>query len=134
MRKPAKRSARPAIRRRIHKPSMRTRSFPDRNILGRWKRVFSDGNDIQVQAYFDRADRRTPNYAEIRDTFDVDLLQRFRLPARQEISWGLGARLDPVYDPVVVSGLQFVPNRRYGLSGNRIRTGRNRARGSAPHS
>jgi len=82
------------------------------NILGRWKRVFSDGNDIQVQAYFDRADRRTPNYAEIRDTFDVDLLQRFRLPARQEISWGLGARVDPVDDPVVVSGLQFVPNSR----------------------
>ena len=82
------------------------------NILGRWKRVFSDGNDIQVQAYYDRTDRHTPNYIEVRNTFDVDFLQRFRLPARQEVSWGLGARVDPVKDPVVITGLQFVPNQR----------------------
>jgi len=82
------------------------------NVLGRWKRVFGEGNDIQVQVYYDRADRHTPNYIENRDTFDVDLLQRLRLPARQEVSWGLGARVDPVNDPVVVSGLQFVPYKR----------------------
>jgi iron complex outermembrane receptor protein len=82
------------------------------NILGRWKRTLSEGNDIQVQAYYDRTDRHAPNYIEIRNTFDVDFLQRIRLPARQEISWGLGARVDPVNDPVVVSGLQFVPNQR----------------------
>jgi iron complex outermembrane receptor protein len=82
------------------------------NILGRWKRVFDEGNDIQVQMYYDRADRHTPNYIENRDTFDIDLLQRLRLPARQEVSWGLGARVDPVNDPVVVSGLQFVPYKR----------------------
>lgn len=82
------------------------------NILGRWKRIFSDGNDIQVQVYFDRTDRRTPNYVEDRDTFDVDFLQRMKLPARQEVTWGLGARVDPVNDPVVVSGLQFVPYKR----------------------
>jgi iron complex outermembrane receptor protein len=82
------------------------------NILGRWKRIFSDGNDIQVQAYFDRTDRRTPNYEEVRDTYDIDFLQRLRLPWRQEISWGLGARVDPVYDPVIVTGLQFAPFHR----------------------
>ena len=82
------------------------------NILGRWKRIYSEGNDIQVQVYYDRTDRRTPNYVEDRDTFDVDFLQRLKLPARQEVTWGLGARVDPVNDPVVVSGLQFVPNKR----------------------
>ncbi len=82
------------------------------NILGRWKRIFNEGNDIQLQVYYDRTDRRTPNYIEIRDTFDVDFLQRLRLPARQEVTWGLGARVDPVDDPVVVSGLQFVPYKR----------------------
>jgi iron complex outermembrane receptor protein len=82
------------------------------NILGRWKRTFDEGDDIQLQVYYDRTDRRTPNYIEIRNTFDVDFLQRLRLPARQEVTWGLGARVDPVYDPVVVSGLQFVPNHR----------------------
>ena len=82
------------------------------NILGRWKRVFNEGNDIQVQAYYDRTDRHTPNYIETRNTFDVDFLQRLQLPWRQEISWGLGARVDPVSDPVVISGLQFLPTKR----------------------
>jgi iron complex outermembrane receptor protein len=82
------------------------------NILGRWKRTIDDGNDIQLQIYYDRTDRRTPNYIEIRNTFDIDFLQRLRLPAQQEVTWGLGARVDPVDDPVVVSGLQFVPNKR----------------------
>ena len=82
------------------------------NILGRWKRVFNEGNDIQVQAYYDRTDRHTPNYIENRNTFDVDFLERLQLPWRQEISWGLGARVDPVSDPVVISGLQFLPTKR----------------------
>ena len=82
------------------------------NVLGRWKREFSDGNDIQVQAYFDRTDQLEPNFAEIRDTYDIDFLDRLRLRGRQEVSWGLGARVDPVYNRVVVSGLQFVPNHR----------------------
>jgi iron complex outermembrane recepter protein len=89
------------------------------NILGRWKRIFDQGNDIQLQVYYDRTDRHTPNYEEIRDTFDVDFLQELRLPWRQEVSWGLGARAEPVDDPVVVSGLQFLPYRRtdYLLTG-----------------
>jgi iron complex outermembrane receptor protein len=87
------------------------------NILGRWKRIYSEDNDIQVQVYYDRTDRRTPNYVEDRDTFDVDFLQRLKLPARQEVTWGLGARVDPVNDPVVVSGLQFIPNKRTDYMG-----------------
>jgi iron complex outermembrane recepter protein len=82
------------------------------NILARWKRVFNEGNDIQVQAYYDRTDRHTPNYIENRNTFDVDFLQRLRLPWREEVSWGLGARVDPVSNPVVITGLQFLPANR----------------------
>ena len=82
------------------------------NVMGRWKRIFSDGNDIQVQAYYDRTTRDAANFAEVRNTFDIDFLQRLRLPARQEVSWGLGARVDPVNDRVVVTGLQFIPNQR----------------------
>ena len=82
------------------------------NVLGRWERILSDRDDIQVQAYYDRTQRQTPNYREIRNTFDIDFLQRLRLPARQVVSWGFGARVDPVNTPVVVSGLQFTPYRR----------------------
>ncbi len=82
------------------------------NILGRWKRTLSEGNDIQVQAYYDRTNRNEANFAEIRNTFDIDYLQRHRLPGRQEISWGAGARVQPVDDFPIVSGLQFVPYKR----------------------
>ena len=82
------------------------------NIMGRWKRVMSDGNDIQLQVYYDRTNRHEPNFGEIRSTFDIDFLQRIRLWARHQISWGLGARLDPVRDIEVVSGLTFTPSKR----------------------
>jgi iron complex outermembrane receptor protein len=89
------------------------------NIMGRWKRILSEGNDIQVQVYYDRVNRHEANFGETRNTFDVDFLQRLRLPARQQVSWGLGARIDPVHDIEVVSGLTFVPNQRtdYLLTG-----------------
>jgi iron complex outermembrane recepter protein len=82
------------------------------NIMGRWERTFSDRNGIQLQAYYDRTTRDEPNFGEVRDTFDVDFLQRLQLPARQQVSWGLGARIDPVNDREVVSGLTFRPNKR----------------------
>jgi len=34
------------------------------------------------------------------------------LPFRQELSWGVGARVDPIDDTEVVSGLQFLPLKR----------------------
>ncbi|MGB6941234.1 MAG: TonB-dependent receptor [Bryobacteraceae bacterium] len=82
------------------------------NILGHWKRTLSEGNDIQVQAYYDRTNRHEPNFGENRNTLDIDFQQRLRLPARNEITWGLGARGGPVHDIEVVSGLTFIPFNR----------------------
>ena len=82
------------------------------NVMARWERILNDGNDIHLQAYWDRTDRQSANFAEIRNTFDIDFLQRVRLPFRQQLSWGLGARVDPVDDTEVVSGLQFLPLKR----------------------
>jgi iron complex outermembrane recepter protein len=82
------------------------------NVMARWTRTFSDRNDVQVQAYYDRTNRDEPNFRESRNTFDIDFLQRLRLPARQTVSWGLGARVVPINDTEVVSGLTFVPPRR----------------------
>ncbi len=81
------------------------------NIMGRWTRTQGDGKDIQVQAYYDRANRHEPNLGDIRDTYDVDFLQRIFV-ARQEISWGLGARLTPATDIELFSGLTFQPDKR----------------------
>ena len=82
------------------------------NILARWKRVQGEGTDFQLQGYYDRANRREPNFEDLRDTFDVDFLDRFRLPWRQQISWGAGARASRGNDIEVVSGLTFQPAKR----------------------
>jgi iron complex outermembrane receptor protein len=82
------------------------------NAMARWERIVNDGNDIHLQAYWDRTDRHEANFAEIRNSFDIDFLQRVRLPYRQQLSWGLGARVDPIDDTEVVSGLQFLPLKR----------------------
>ena len=82
------------------------------NILGHWDRVFGGGEDFQLQAYFDRTTRHQPNFADIRDTYDVDFVDRFRLGRREQISWGFGARFSRGDNPVLVTGLTFEPNPR----------------------
>jgi iron complex outermembrane receptor protein len=82
------------------------------NILGRWQRTFSPRNDIQVQAYIDRTNHREVNLADYRTSYDVDYLQRVKPDPRQQISFGLGARVISIYDPIVVSGLTFTPIHR----------------------
>ncbi len=82
------------------------------NIVGRWQRRIGDGRDFQLEAFYDRTNRREPNFADYRDTFDVDFLDRFRLPGREQFSWGAGMRFSRGYNPVLVSGLTFQPNRR----------------------
>jgi len=44
------------------------------NLLARWQRTLGEGNDFQLQAYYDRTDRREPNFADYRSTADVDFL------------------------------------------------------------
>ncbi len=82
------------------------------NILGRWKRTFGEGKDIQLQIYYDRTNRYEPNFTDLRNTFDMDFLDRFRLADRQQITWGFGTRWSLGDNPVVVSGLTFTPSPR----------------------
>ena len=82
------------------------------NILARWQRVQGEGKDIQLQAFYDRTNRHEPNFADYRNTFDVDFLDRFRLYGRHQISWGFGARSSSGRNPTIVSGLYFLPPSR----------------------
>ena len=79
------------------------------NVLARWKRTLNEGSDFQVQAYYDRTNRYEPNFAENRDTFDVDYLQRLKIAGRQQFLWGAGARWSAGRATQVVSGLTFDP-------------------------
>jgi iron complex outermembrane receptor protein len=82
------------------------------NILGRWEHTQGEGKDFQLQFYYDRTSRHEPNFADYRNTFDFDFLDRFRLPARQQITWGFGARASTGRNPTIVSGLYFIPGTR----------------------
>ena len=82
------------------------------NVLARWDKTVHDGNDIQLQVYYDRTSRVEPIFGEVRNTFDVDFNQHIQARARQKITWGLGARVDPVHDTELVTGVAFSsPNR-----------------------
>lgn len=82
------------------------------NAMVRWQRTLRNGGDFQLQAYYDRTNRYEPNFGERRNTFDVDFLERLPLPARQQVSWGLGLRFSHADDLEVVSGLSFLPASR----------------------
>jgi len=82
------------------------------NILARWQRTQGEGKGFYIQAYYDRANRHELNFADLRDTFDIDFLDRFPLPGSQQISWGFGARWSNGKNPTVVSGLYFLPRSR----------------------
>lgn len=82
------------------------------NIMGRWEKKSDGGKDFQLQAYYDRTNRHEPNFGDIRDTFDVDFLERIPLPARQRVSVGAGARFSRGDELAVVTGLTFDPAQR----------------------
>jgi iron complex outermembrane receptor protein len=82
------------------------------NLLGRWQRRLGGGSDIQVVAYYDRTNRKQANFAESRDTFDIDFLHHLKLPGRQDLLWGLGVRLSSGNVDQVVPTIIFLPNHR----------------------
>ena len=80
------------------------------NLLGRWKRTYNGGSDIQLQAYYDRTNHFEPEIGESRDTFDVDFLHHLPLRWHQDFSWGLGARVSPGTISETVSTINFIPH------------------------
>jgi iron complex outermembrane recepter protein len=79
------------------------------NVIGRFQRQLESGSDFQILAYYDRASRRDLNFAEDRDSFDVDFVHH--LPwRRQNITWGLGARFISSRPEEVVPTVEWIPN------------------------
>src|SRR6267154_1563105 len=80
------------------------------NLLGRWQRQFSKDSDIQIQGYFDRTTRYSPQLDEIRNTFDIDLLYHVTLKSSQNVLMGVGGRWSP--DAIVqkFATLDFQPH------------------------
>jgi iron complex outermembrane recepter protein len=89
-----------------------TEALSGGNVLGRWTRTFSEGNDIQLQVYYDRTNRYEPNFGDLRNTFDFDYLQRTHIGSRNHISFGAGARASQGHELEVTPGLYFNPSIR----------------------
>lgn len=87
------------------------------NLLGRWNRALEGGDNIQVQAYFDRTRRDYPGtFSEELDTYDIDAQHHFQWGKNHDIVWGGGYRLmqDQVDNSVF---LAFLPtDRRLSLA------------------
>ena len=81
------------------------------NLLGRWRHTLGARSDIQVQAYLDRTVRKTADFDEFRNTFDIDLIYHAALPHGHDLIWGAGARFSPSNAPLVVPTVVFAPAR-----------------------
>ncbi len=81
------------------------------NLLWSWRRVEGEGKDLEVDAYYAHDTRNELNFGDIRNTVDVDFIDRLPL-RRQEISWGGTVRASHGSEVEVVSGLTFTPSRR----------------------
>ncbi|KKC27161.1 TonB-dependent receptor [Sphingomonas sp. SRS2] len=83
-----------------------------RDILARWNR---DGatSSLQVQAYYDRAGRKTRNGGGsfTVDTGDIDIQHSIAIGERHDIVWGGGARVAR-YDIVGNQSIFFAPAKR----------------------
>ena len=77
------------------------------DLQGRWQHTFAGGSDVQIQTYYDRTDRRAPQYEETRNTFDADLMFHNKLPWRQDLLWGAGVRISPGQFTQTVPTLDF---------------------------
>lgn len=58
------------------------------HLLGRWTHISSNDSETSLQMYYDRTDRDSETFGEIRDTFDVDIQRRLALLTRHEIVFG----------------------------------------------
>jgi iron complex outermembrane recepter protein len=79
------------------------------NLIARWSDKLSARHSLEIQTYYDRTNRHEPNLGELRDTFDVDIVDRFALNSRQQFTFGGGVRLSEGRFQEVQSGLVFSP-------------------------
>jgi iron complex outermembrane receptor protein len=80
------------------------------NLLARWKRILKDGSDLQVQTYWDRTSRLSPQLDETRNTFDIDVLYHRTLYQRHDVLFGAGARWSPDSIGQKFATLDFEPH------------------------
>ncbi|MGH9574211.1 MAG: TonB-dependent receptor plug domain-containing protein [Candidatus Acidiferrales bacterium] len=79
------------------------------NLLGQWRRQINENSDLQLQSYYDRTSRLSPQLDEIRNTLDIDFLYHVAVHSRHDLLIGAGARWSPDNITQKFSTLNFVP-------------------------
>jgi iron complex outermembrane receptor protein len=65
-----------------------------RNLQARWNHTFDGGSSLQVQAYYDRAGRRSVGEGGFAiDTYDLDVQHSFLVGDSHAVTWGGGVRV-----------------------------------------
>lgn len=79
------------------------------NLALTWQRQLGAGNELQVQAYYDRTDWQASHFAEARNTGYVDVVHAVALGRRHRATWGVGARWSAGDFSPTVASLDFSP-------------------------
>jgi iron complex outermembrane receptor protein len=81
------------------------------NILGRWNHTLANGSEMSLQVYDDYSRHLDTGFVDSQNTVDLDFQHHVTLGSRNDVVWGLGAR---VIDSAYGAGYDFtiVPNRR----------------------
>lgn len=80
------------------------------DLLLRWDREQRNGSDFYIQGSFDRTNRRTPQFTETRDTFDLDFIEHVANLRRQDFTFGAGLRESPSYIVQTQATVNFLPH------------------------
>ena len=80
------------------------------NLLGRWRRRVDEDSDFELQAYYDRTSRLSPQLDDIRNTYDVDFLYHRNLGGRHDILLGVGGRWSADNLTAKFETLSFMPS------------------------
>ncbi|MEE8311392.1 MAG: TonB-dependent receptor [Candidatus Binatia bacterium] len=72
--------------------------FSGGNFLARWTRELSDSSNLVLQAYYDRTHRKStylasPGFRADRDTVDLEFQHQLLIAKRNDVVWGLDARV-----------------------------------------
>jgi iron complex outermembrane receptor protein len=69
------------------------REYAGLNLLGRWNRALEGGGALEVQAYYNRANRHHFGlFKEERDTYDLEVQHALAPRGAHRLMWGAGAR------------------------------------------
>ena len=98
---------------RENQPLATHEDISGRDLVLRWNRDMGDGQELQLQGFYDHASRATvPDQGSFFiDTYDVDLQDSLSLGSRNKLVWGGGGRLAH-YRIAGTSSLFFVPDSR----------------------